>query len=731
VLALVAIECHQAAAPAPAPRVPEPSTPSPEPPPKIATLPLPAPYPTAPKQNLAWRAPAALPRAVAEDIARVFEIGAADPRGLEYREAELDVGEVWGGSRTQVKTHAWLLPGAAHAVTWTGIVYRVRSFGAAADARADMEAALREDKASVDKEKKRNPTWQPMRWDHALPEAVSVSHEALTPMRVAMLARLGEGDLASRVWTAWLRGSQQSQEGIFLHHWAWAHFDRAVVAHMAGADDVAYESTRILSGVDKAIESDKYPIAELHDDTVRRLQSKTQHAKLEDVVALPIAERIPALVDRLEDVSARQWGQPGGVSLGEDPVVQALVKAGPDAVDPLIDVIEKDTRLTRSVHFWRDFARSRSLLGVHEAAYVALAGIVEMSFFHPAATGDDLSSRGPEIRKKLATELRAYWAKWRGVAIEEKWYRILSDDKETQASWTAAAQSIVQPSNVYVVPGSMVWSTTVTSSSSGPVGVRGEPLRSKSGPSVSDLLERRVKDLQSEPGAACEMALALALWDPKASLPTLSSQMQRATAGTDYSRWSCIARVTSARVKAGDSAALREYARFMAPIDPRKEQEALRALEPMKAWPTDRDIEAAAKTMFGAGGAWVPLVPVTKSQNSGPSYELAELPKTDLLRVRAFREHVLGALSDLHKAGTLTATDDGGIHIEMNAGWQTGTSVMQGDHATPGTYAIRVADYYASEVTQRSGAPPFRLYWPEAERDRALGAVRKYVEAFR
>src|SRR5262249_42963250 len=104
---------------------------------------------------------------------------------------------------------------------------------------------------------------------------------------------------------------------------------------------------------------------------------------------------------------------------------------------------------------------------------------------------------------------------------------------------------------------------------------------------------------------------------------------------------------------------------------------------------------------------------------------------TDLLRVRAFREHVLGALSDLRKAGTLTATDDGGIRIEMNAGWQTGTSVMQGDHATPGAYAIRVADYYASEVVQRSGAPPFRLYWPEAERDRALVAVRKYVEAFR
>src|SRR5262249_1660747 len=157
-------------------------------------------------------------------------------------------------------------------------------------------------------------------------------------------------------------------------------------------------------------------------DAVRRLGAPARKETLAQVTAMPVEDRIPLLVARLEDVAARQWGQPGGVNLADDPVVAALIQAGTDAVDPLIDVIEKDTRLTRSVHFWRGFSRHRSLLGVHEAAYVALAGIVEMSFFQAASTGDDLSGRGPEVRKKLAADLRAYWAKWRGVPMVEKWY---------------------------------------------------------------------------------------------------------------------------------------------------------------------------------------------------------------------------------------------------------------------------------------------------------------------
>ncbi len=73
--------------------------------------------------------------------------------------------------------------------------------------------------------------------------------------------------------------------------------------------------------------------------------------------------RIAARIADLDQVFAQQFGQPGGVSLGESPIVQALIQEGDGAVEPLIDDLARDTRLTRAVHFHRDFFRSRTILG--------------------------------------------------------------------------------------------------------------------------------------------------------------------------------------------------------------------------------------------------------------------------------------------------------------------------------------------------------------------------------
>ena len=104
--------------------------------------------------------------------------------------------------------------------------------------------------------------------------------------------------------------------------------------------------------------------------------------------------RIAALIADLDQVFARQFGQPGGVSLGESPIVRALIEEGDEAVEPLIDDLERDTRLTRAVHFHRDFLRSRTIMGAHEAAYTALTGLLKTSFFGAATTGGNLTSSG-------------------------------------------------------------------------------------------------------------------------------------------------------------------------------------------------------------------------------------------------------------------------------------------------------------------------------------------------
>ena len=205
--------------------------------------------------------------------------------------------------------------------------------------------------------------------------------------------------------------------------------------------------------------------------------------------------------------------------------------------------------------------------------------------------------------------------------------------------------------------------------------------------------------------------------------------MQVAVGATAYG---CISRLTLARVKVGDGGALREYARYVATTSPRTPSvyDLKNVLEPMKTHPTDKDVEAAARTMFGPGGAWIPLVLASKV-GSGAEYYLADLVPTDLLRVAAFREHVEALLSDMHTAGTIKVRDGGGFTVEMDGGWQTYMSVITGERAEPGTRAVRVADYYASMLAARRGAPPFQLYWPERRRNEALRAARAYVHAVR
>ena len=128
----------------------------------------------------------------------------------------------------------------------------------------------------------------------------------------------------------------------------------------------------------------------------------------------------------------------------------------------MIDDLETDTRLTRAVHFHRDFHRSRTIMGAHEAAYTALSGLLKTSFFGVATTGGNLTARGLEGRKAVADRIRAYWEKNRGVSLVERWYRTLADDVAAPAEWLQAAGNIVQHENVSVVPGSTAFTQTVT-----------------------------------------------------------------------------------------------------------------------------------------------------------------------------------------------------------------------------------------------------------------------------
>ena len=85
--------------------------------------------PTPPQQNAPWTPPeTALPEEFVEATRRLFDLGMADPRGLDYREIEVGTGRVLRRTGL-VETRGWLLPAEAgeqrFAVCWNGLLYPV------------------------------------------------------------------------------------------------------------------------------------------------------------------------------------------------------------------------------------------------------------------------------------------------------------------------------------------------------------------------------------------------------------------------------------------------------------------------------------------------------------------------------------------------------------------------------------------------------------------------------
>jgi hypothetical protein len=533
--------------------------------------------PDPPRQRQPWTPPeTSLPRFLVRASTTLFEQGLADPRGGDYRTIEIVVGSVRSNVGGVLSTHGWVLPEAPgvktrFAVTWSGMVYPTVSVGARADLEADVKAledmGLARRKAA--EERPGGGAADAFGGFGTNHEAFPVSLMGLHPIKVALLLRIGRADFAERVWAAATgrprEEADKAKPRADLTHYgisyvtmandlAWCHFDRALCAHMRGDDAVALADARALTALHKAVEAkaetlgfarpqrlvDRGEGPAPYIDFLGQLpELLADHERRACEPKRPPAPpagadkkaRIAALIADLDQVFARQFGQPGGVSLGESPIVRALINEGDEAVLPLIDDLERDTRLTRAVHFHRDFFRSRTIMGAHEAAYPALTGLLKTSFFGVASTGGNLTTMGLEGRRAVAHGIRAYWEKNRGVSLVERWYRTLADDVAAPAKWLQAAGNIVQHENVSVVPGSTAFTQTVTTRL--PPGawpkLRGELLRDKKDPSVAELMAMRVRDIdpgdpidrnspnQFKVSSANQMASMLAEWDLKAA----------------------------------------------------------------------------------------------------------------------------------------------------------------------------------------------------------------------
>jgi hypothetical protein len=232
----------------------------------------------------------------------------------------------------------------------------------------------------------------------------------------AWLYKLGKEDLAALALAA-ARGGEEEPRQRLREDLAWSAYAKTVHAYMVGADAeaLAYGERfmRLYKDVAEGPEYDprrqRYPQAPaLVSDLKRRQKKGTFGKKLtgtwpsdfqtwtiekrlifwretsrkssagilpSDFEKWAVEKKVTYLIDALEEVDARQIMQPGSVNLKSDRRVAELIRLGDAAVPALIDVLENDQRLTRSVHFSRDFRRHRIVLTVREAALTALTAI--------------------------------------------------------------------------------------------------------------------------------------------------------------------------------------------------------------------------------------------------------------------------------------------------------------------------------------------------------------------
>ncbi len=727
--------------------------------------------PAPPAQTRPWTRPhTSLPDLVVSASAILFDEGMVDPRGCEYREIEIAK-----NAHYTIKTHGWVLPGTGekhYAVGWNGLVYPVASVGAPVDVRAEF-AALPSAPAS-------------RQFPHRLyqmEESQSLGIQWSHPIQVALLLRFGEVTLAETVWREGAAGSPDAARDAFAsmaHVWLARWFTRALEAYARDDYPAAADLCRQIAPVEeKAREEairrgtpDPWPdtaereilwqVPILETEAERRIGEWPYTPVLESNKPAAGPERIAALIRDLERVRVHVMTSPGQTNVSDDPVVRALVRAGPDAVEPLLKCLVDDDRLTRTRYGYRSY--EGPVIPVYECAYVALFQLLQthipleekrLSGFRQSR---DIRHFDREDRRALAAQLAAVWAQQKGRPAVERAYDTLRDDLAGPKAWLQAVDNIVQPTDgtftdyLLVRPSGVGYGVQLDPTAFTP---GGESLRSRADPSVSDLLIKRFEQLGRDDSSGDwdlgsgrpanvgetlgKLLLSLAGWDGKAHLDDLRRlqgelverlrrQVDEAVEGNgqSYERYEAgqvLFSLFERRLALGDPRALEEDVDFL---------QSLSAKRFGPAWgttpgnfrllwrhPDDPAVARAAETMFGADSAWVPF---TKTN----THNLAALIRTPLIGLPAFRRELERGLGDRSAAGEVTLGDNGLL--------DDGTSrLYTPDPLAPpkGTkVAYRLCDLYAHELSFLDGFPECELYWPQADRDRAATASRVFLQRY-
>ncbi|MFO0685903.1 MAG: hypothetical protein U0234_27840 [Sandaracinus sp.] len=549
------------------------------------------------------------------------------------------------------------------------------------------------------------------------------------PALLAMLAtRLGSATALDEL-VAWGRAHRYPEtyppsESSLVAAWAYHEEEHAFFAYLRGADGQARRSLALVDRISPMpADAPLVRSGTMHElrpllaaELARRSAAATRLVVLGDPRDADLADvPLEVLIGALGEVDARQQGQPGGVDLADDPIVRAIISRGEAAIDPLLEVLEHGDGSTRSVHFFRDFAPTRTILATYEAAYVAIANILDWSVFDVACTGCDLTNDGPEARASVAAAIRAVWESTRGQSRADRMFTVLADDGASHRAWAEAALALVSDARLDETVGSSLLLSLPSCRADQPARMLGEPLRSRTGPSVTELLVRRLDPNVGLGESACSVANALATWDAAAAAAPISGLARRCAAAVSVGdACPCVVGAVRFALAAGATDVIDEYAEALATTPAELTSEALELLVAHRDRPR---VDAAVRGLLARGSRG-------RSELGLDSPPRRYGWSRTLLAVPEIRDAIDAHLRSELRVGTITSRANW-VEIETDDGSSSG---HREEAALEGRWPWRERDEWAAGLSDAfEGAPPFVAAATPHDRDAAITILRDWL----
>jgi hypothetical protein len=323
------------------------------------------------------------------------------------------------------------------------------------------------------------------------------------------------------------------------------------------------------------------------------------------------------------------------------------------------------------------------------------------------------------------------------MKLEDRWYAILNDE-DARERWLEAAGNITQPENVRRYPGG--FSMEKPALINAPTRMNGEILRSKSNPSVSELMARRALEVPADnPNAydlssACQMGLDLVAWDSQAAEPVAKTLVKRCrtvleysdqrNSGPDQRMGKFMAKLILACAQNGDTDVFEDYAAWLKNTTPEQlDSSYLECLEPLFRFPTNEVLKSAAENIFNStNSSWGQL----------PWKNIADMDPVehDLVIVPAFRQLLVRELDRTNNYVSVEwrAPNWFSYQTKTGSGGRT-LAFPEGENPADGTKTeLRWCDWIAFSLSNGKRIPFLNPFAPVEKHNEAIEKAKIQLE---